>query len=125
MRGHVGPYGLGSASVELMREAKQLADRSGAVFHQHQNFMAADAADRERFGKPALVYFAEYGLIGRSTVFTHMNVLTDAEADAVVESGMALVWHPGNFMYYGIAQRPEAGSRSCHRRARILPLEQT
>ena len=37
-----------------------------------------------------------------------MNVLTDAEVDAVVESGMALVWHPGNFMYYGIAQQPEA-----------------
>jgi 5-methylthioadenosine/S-adenosylhomocysteine deaminase len=117
VRGHVGLYGLGSASVELMREAKQLADRSGAVFHQHQNFMAADAAfDRERFGKPALVYFAEYGLIGRSTVFTHMNVLTDAEVDAVVESGMALVWHPGNFMYYGIAQQARSRFPELHRR---------
>ena len=32
VRGHVALYGLGSASVELMREAKQLADRqSGGV----------------------------------------------------------------------------------------------
>jgi 5-methylthioadenosine/S-adenosylhomocysteine deaminase len=117
VRGHVGLYGLGSASMELMRDAKQLADEKGAVFHQHQNFMAADAAfDRERFGKPALVYFAENGLIGRNTVFTHMNVLTDAEVDAVVQSGMALVWHPGNFMYYGVAQQARSRFPEMHRR---------
>jgi cytosine/adenosine deaminase-related metal-dependent hydrolase len=96
-----------------------LPDESGAVFHQHQNFMAADAAyDRERFGKPTLVYFAEEGLIGRESVFTHMNVLTDAEVDAVVDSGMALVWHPGNFMYYGIAQQAGAAFRKCTGAAR-------
>src|SRR5262245_47448393 len=117
VRGHVGLYGLGSASVELMREAKQLADESDAVFHQHQNFMAADAAfDRERFAKPALVYFAQNGLIGRNTVFTHMNVLTDAEVDAVVESGMVLVWHPGNFMYYAVAQQARNRFPEMHRR---------
>jgi cytosine/adenosine deaminase-related metal-dependent hydrolase len=117
VRGHVGLYGIGSASVELMRAAIDLADESGAVFHQHQNFMAADAAyDRERFGKPALVYFAEEGLINRNSVFTHMNVLTDAEVDAVVDSGMALVWHPGNFMYYGIAQQARSRFPEMHRR---------
>jgi 5-methylthioadenosine/S-adenosylhomocysteine deaminase len=117
VRGHVALYGLGSASIELMRAALSLADESGAVFHQHQNFMAADAAyDRERFGKPALVYFAEEGLIGRDSVFTHMNVLTDAEVDAVVDSGMALVWHPGNFMYYGIAQQARSRFPEMHRR---------
>ena len=41
VRGHVALYGLGSASLELMREAKRLADDNRAVFHQHQNFMAA------------------------------------------------------------------------------------
>lgn len=117
VRGHVGLYGLGSASVELMCEAKQLADDNRTVFHQHQNFMPADAAfDRERFGKPALVYFAEHELIGRNSVFTHMNVLTDSEVDAVVDSGMALVWHPGNFMYYGIAQEARNCFPEMHRR---------
>src|SRR5262245_16054989 len=117
VRGHVGLYGLGSASIELMREAMRLADDGHAVFHQHQNFMAADAAfDRERFGKPALVYFAEHGLIGPRSVFTHMNVLSDAEVDAVVESAMALVWHPGNFMYYGVAQQARSRFPEMHRR---------
>jgi cytosine/adenosine deaminase-related metal-dependent hydrolase len=45
-----------------------------------------------------------------------MNVLTDAEVDAVVDSGMALVWHPGNFMYYGIAQQARSRFPEMHRR---------
>jgi 5-methylthioadenosine/S-adenosylhomocysteine deaminase len=108
-RGHVALYGMGSASDGLMAEAKRVADAAGTVVHQHQSFMAEDAGmDAARFGKPALVHFAEAGLIGPSSVFTHMNVLSGAEADAVVASGMALVWHPGNAVYYGIAP----GSRS-------------
>lgn len=103
-RGHVALYGMGSASDGLMAEAKRVADAAGTVVHQHQSFMAEDAGmDVARFGKPALVHFAEHGLIGPSSVFTHMNALTPAEAEAVVASGMALVWHPGNTVYYGIA----------------------
>ncbi|MGQ0567471.1 MAG: amidohydrolase family protein [Gemmobacter sp.] len=109
-RGHVGIYGMGSASDDLMAEARRVADAAGSVVHQHQSFMAEDAAaDAARFGKPALVHFAEHGLIGPSSVFTHMNALTEAEAEAVVASGMALVWHPGNTVYYGIA--PTSRSR--------------
>jgi cytosine/adenosine deaminase-related metal-dependent hydrolase len=100
-----------------MAEAKRLADEHGAMFHQHQSFMAKDAAfDRERFGKPALVKFAEEGLIGPNSVFTHMNVLEDAEVEAIVKSGMALVWHPGNFVYYGIAQDARCRFPELHRR---------
>ena len=109
-RGHVAVYGMGSASDALMAEAKRVADAAGSVVHQHQSFMPEDAAaDAARFGKPALVHFAEAGLIGPSSVFTHMNALSEAEAEAVVASGMALVWHPGNAVYYGIA--PNARSR--------------
>jgi len=121
VRAHVALYGVGSASEELTQEAKRLADANRTVFHQHQNFMPADAAyDRKRFGKPTLVYFAEKGLIGPNAVFTHMNVLEDAEVDAVVQSGMALVWHPGNFMYYGIAQLARSRFPELHRRGTAI-----
>ena len=58
---------------------------------------------------------------GRTRVFTHMNVLDDAEVDAVVDSGMALVWHPGNFMYY--ADRPAGAANrfpELHRRGSAI-----
>ncbi len=98
-----------AGSLELMREAKRLADEAGTVFHQHQSFMPADAGfDAKRFGKPALVHFAEKGILGPNTIFTHMNVLDDAEVEAIAKSGMGLVWHPGNFMYYGISQQAKS-----------------
>jgi 5-methylthioadenosine/S-adenosylhomocysteine deaminase len=117
VRGHVALYGSGSASEELMREAKDLADREGAVYHQHQSLTAGDAGyDRQRFGKPAMVHFAEKGLIAPNSVFTHMNILDDAEVEAVARSGMALVWHPGNFMYYAISQTGRSAFPALHRR---------
>lgn len=105
-RGHVAVYGLASASDELMRAAKAKAVEAGVPLHQHQSFTPDDVEeDHERFGKPPLLHFAEQGLIGPECVFTHMNVLSEAEVEAVVESGMALVWHPGNALYYGIASK--------------------
>ena len=103
VRGHVALYGLGSATEPLLKQAKRLTDESGSVFHQHQNFMAGDAAyDRQRFGKDPLVHLAEIGVLGPNVCFTHMNVLSDAETDAIVQSGMSLVWQPGNYMFYAI-----------------------
>lgn len=117
VRAHVGIYGLGSASLELTQEAKRIADKCGAVFHQHQSLMASDSSyDKSRFGKPALVQFAESGILGPNVIFTHMNVLDDAEVEAIAESRMGLVWHPGNFMYYGIAQQGRNRFPALHRR---------
>jgi 5-methylthioadenosine/S-adenosylhomocysteine deaminase len=122
-RGHVAIYGSGSATEELMREAKSLAEREGVPVHQHQSLMRTDADyDRHRFGKPALVHFAEAGLIGPNSVFTHMNILSPAEVDAVSASGMALVWHPGNFMYYAISQTGRSAFPDLHNRGTSIGL---
>ena len=103
VRGHIALYGLGSATEPLLRAAKAEADAAGVVFHQHQNFMAADRAyDLQRFGRDPLVHMAEIGVVGPNAVFTHMNVLSDAECEAVKDSGMTLVWQPGNYMFYAI-----------------------
>lgn len=122
-RGHVAIYGCGSATDELMRAAKTLADREGVVVHQHQSLMVSDAGyDAKRFGKPALVHFAEQGLIGENSVFTHMNILAPEEVEAVSASGMALVWHPGNFMYYAISQTGRSVFPALHRRGASIGL---
>jgi cytosine/adenosine deaminase-related metal-dependent hydrolase len=106
VRGHVALYGMGSAGDELTRAAKSCADRNGVVFAQHQNFMDEDAEfDGRRFGKHPLVHFAEIGVLGRNCTFTHMNVLHDDEAKAVTAAGMSIVWHPGNYMFYGISRQ--------------------
>src|SRR5439155_25209595 len=64
VRGHVGVYGSGSASDELELAAKARADAENVIFTQHQNLDANDASfDRNRFGRDALVYFAESGVL--------------------------------------------------------------
>ncbi len=103
VRAHVGLYGMGSASEDMMVAAKKLADETGTVYHQHQNMLPGDADfDRKRFGKSPLVHLNEIGVLGPNVVFTHMNILDDDEVEAIKQSGLAVVWHPGNYMYYAI-----------------------
>jgi 5-methylthioadenosine/S-adenosylhomocysteine deaminase len=102
---HVAVYGSGSVSEDLEVAAKRLADANGVIFNQHQNFNPTQVAnDDRRLGKHALVRLAELGVLGPNTSFTHMNVLRDDEVELVVASGMSIVWHPGNFQYYGLAK---------------------
>lgn len=105
-RGHPSVYGSGTASIDLIRECRRLAREYDTVAHQHQSFDGDDAAvDTRRFGRPALVAFAEAGAIGPESFMTHMNVLSDAEAEAVAASGMGLVWHPANVLYYALTEQ--------------------
>jgi 5-methylthioadenosine/S-adenosylhomocysteine deaminase len=103
-RGHVALYGTGSGSEELMRAGKACADDNGVALAQHQNFMAADVEfDTARFGRHPLLHFAELGLLGPNCTFTHMNVIHDDEVKPVIDSNLSIVWHPGNYMFYGIS----------------------
>jgi 5-methylthioadenosine/S-adenosylhomocysteine deaminase len=104
VRGHVGLYGMSTFTDELAIAAKRCADEAGVVLTLHQNFEPADTdADDQRFGRPAVEYLREIGILGPSTTLAHMNVLRDGEIDALADTGAAVVWHPGNFLFYGIA----------------------
>ena len=105
VRGHVGLYGAATATDELMRAAKAAADEHGAILTQHQSFYADDVADDdERFGGHPLAHFAEIGVLGPNCTFSHMNAIRDDETQAVTDSGLTMVWMPGNYMFYGIAE---------------------
>ncbi|HET6234890.1 MAG TPA: amidohydrolase family protein [Acetobacteraceae bacterium] len=112
---HVAVYGSGSATEALELEGKRVADANHVVFNQHQNFMPQQTAmdDRRFGGKHALVHFAEIGLLAPNCSFTHLNILRDDEIEPIVKSGMSVVWQPGNYQYYGIAQ---------HQRSRMVEL---
>lgn len=104
VRGHVAIYGLGSASDELTLAAKRAAEGAGVAMIQHQSMAIDDAnLDKERFGKSPLVHFAEIGAISTNTAFVHMNIVRDDEVEPIAASGMSIIWHPGNYQFYGIA----------------------
>jgi 5-methylthioadenosine/S-adenosylhomocysteine deaminase len=106
VRGHVALYGAGSGSETLVRAGKSCADENKVVLAQHQNFTAEDVDfDTARFGRHPLLHFADKGLLGPNCTFTHMNIIHDDEVRPVVDSGLSIVWHPGNYMFYGISRQ--------------------
>ncbi|MGF6313396.1 5-methylthioadenosine/S-adenosylhomocysteine deaminase [Bradyrhizobium sp. i1.8.4] len=103
VRGHIGLYGAGSASDELLREASTIAAANGAIWTQHQNYHCADVqAEDEDLGKHALIHQAEIGVLGPHCLFAHMNFVRDDEISVVLDSGLAIVWSPGVYLKYGI-----------------------
>jgi cytosine/adenosine deaminase-related metal-dependent hydrolase len=123
VRAHVALYGSGSATIELERAAKKLADQHGVVLNQHQNFMPEQVAkDDARFGGPALARLADLGVLGPNCTFVHMNVVRDEEVESIVASGMSVVWQPGNFQYYGLAGRMRCRMPELHGRGVPLAL---
>lgn len=114
VQGHIAIYGSASASDELQLAAKARADEHGVPLHQHQSFTVEEvAAEDARRGRHLFVHYAEIGALGPNCTFVHMNVLRDDEVEAIAGTGISIVWHPGNFMFYGIG---------AHQRTRMAEL---
>ena len=100
--GHVAVLGFGTASDELLLEAKRQADAAGTVLNMHHAYGTADtAADRARYGTDPLVHLAEIGVLDRNLTLGHANQLTDRESELVLQSGASLVWAPAASMMWG------------------------
>ena len=104
--GHVALYGEGTASDELYVAAKAIADRERTILNNHVGFDRDLAAAMERnWGKPRFVHLAELGVLGSNTTFVHMNLIRDDEVDAIVESGLSIVWCPLAYVSRGTPLR--------------------
>ncbi|RYE10563.1 MAG: hypothetical protein EOP22_04295 [Hyphomicrobiales bacterium] len=102
VRGHVAVLGLGTASEDLMMEAKACADAAKVTLNIHQSYSPADTeADRQRFGKDPLVHLHETGFLDRNVTFGHANHLTDAECEALIDRGASIAWAPAASMMWG------------------------
>ena len=104
--GHVALYGEGTASDELYVAGKKLADREGVILNNHVGFDLDLAAAMERaYGKPRFVHFAEIGVLGPNTTFVHMNLIRDEEVDAIIKSGLSIIWCPLAYVSRGTPLR--------------------
>ena len=102
VRGYVAIYGLGTASDELERAGKKLADEHKVAFHQHDGYTPeSHAADRARLGKTRLARLMELGVIGANSALVHMNLIDDSDVPDLLKTGATLVWSP--HAYFGLA----------------------
>ncbi len=100
--GHVAILGLGTATEDLMMQAKACADKAGVVLNLHQSYSPADTeADRNRFGKDPLLHLAEIGFLDRNVTFGHGNHFTDAECETFIDKGASIAWAPAASMMWG------------------------
>jgi 5-methylthioadenosine/S-adenosylhomocysteine deaminase len=100
--GHVAVLGLGTASEELLLEAKRKADSAGVVLNMHQSYSPADvASDRLKFGKDPLVHLADIDFLGSNVTLAHANYLTDSECDVLLHRGTSLAKAPAASMLWG------------------------
>jgi 5-methylthioadenosine/S-adenosylhomocysteine deaminase len=106
LHGHIALYGEGTASDDLLRAAKAMADREGVILNSHIGFdlELAEAMER-RWGKPRFVHLAELGVLGPNTTFVHMNLVRDEELPPILDSRLAVVWCPLAYMTRGTPLR--------------------
>jgi cytosine/adenosine deaminase-related metal-dependent hydrolase len=106
VHGHVALYGEGTASDELLRAARALADREGVVLNSHIGFdLDLAEAMEARWGRPRFEHLNRLGVLGPNTTFVHMNVIRDADVEPILASGLSIVWCPLAYLSRGTPLR--------------------
>ncbi len=106
VHGHVALYGEGTASDELLRAAKTLADRENVVLNSHLGFDLDMAAAMEaRLGRPRFQHLLALGVLGPNATFVHMNVIRDGDVEPLLASGPSIVWCPLAYLQKGTPLR--------------------
>src|SRR5690606_17852276 len=103
VQGHIAIAGMGTATDELERAAKQTADAAGTILNQHQSYYDVDTAtDDQRHGCHAILHLEEIGILGENCLFSHMNVVRNDEVEPIVKSGLSIAWCPAGSMLWGV-----------------------
>ena len=100
--GHIALRGLGTASPDLIRHSKDLADRHGAILNMHHAYEASDHEGLTRmFGTDPVLGLEALGVVDPSLLLSHANLLSDAEVDVLLATGAGLAWAPVASMIWG------------------------
>lgn len=97
--------GMGTASDQLLKGAKELADRYGVMMGIHQSF---DKTERDEYmasvtgGSAPLEHHAALGILGSNLMLIHFNWLTEGELELLVNSGTCVAHCPSASVKYGL-----------------------
>ncbi len=103
VQGVVTLSGMGTASDELLKYAKDLADKNNVILNMHQSYQDTDYMDdSNRLGLFPMVHFADIGLLDKNCTFSHVNCIDEKEVGPILDSEMSIVWCPMASMLYGV-----------------------
>lgn len=105
----VQPHNHLTVSPEGMTAAKDLARRTGSLFHTHCSETATEVATtRERFGRTPVEHLDALGILDDRTLLAHCVHLTDDDIARLRRSGAAVLHNPLSNMKLGSGIAPIA-----------------
>lgn len=104
VRGHVGLYGEGTASDDLLLAGEQLARSNGVSFQQHLLYLPGiTAAETTRLGHSPLEHLEKLGVLSERATLVHMNMQTGRDHSVLERCRPTVIWCPT--MSLGIGRR--------------------
>ncbi|HKY94780.1 MAG TPA: amidohydrolase family protein [Kiloniellales bacterium] len=104
VRGHIGLYGEGTASDELLQAGSALARVNGVAFHQHLLYLPhIAAAETERLGHSPLAHLVQLGILDERSVLVHMNAVSPADRELLRRHRPTVIWCPSQTLALGKA----------------------
>lgn len=104
---YTGPSGIQWASETLLHESLAQARHYGSGMHLHlMETRLQDWAMRKRFGKTAVAWMAEQGLLGPDVSLAHAVWITDQDVDLIAEHGACVVHNPAANLKLGSGLAP-------------------
>ena len=104
------PHGTYTVSPEHLREAREIADRHGALFSTHAAETRAEQADVEgRYGRRVIKHLEFNGLLDEQTVLAHCVHLDDEELAILARRRVSVAHNPMSNLKLasGFARVPE------------------
>lgn len=106
-RGLVGAHASFTLSAETLAACVEVARSAGSGIHVHVAEDAADQRDAElRFGRRVVQRLAEAGALSGRTILAHCVHVDDAEAAAIVDSGVAVAHNARSNMNNAVGRAP-------------------
>ncbi len=106
-RGLVGAHASFTLSTETLAACVEIARTAGTGIHIHVAEDAADQRDAElRFGRRVVYRLAEAGALSGRTILAHCVHVDDAEAAAIVHSGVTVAHNARSNMNNSVGRAP-------------------
>jgi len=107
VRGHVGLYGEGTASDELITAGTLLARAHDVTLHQHLLYLPhIAAAETERLGHSPLAHLEQLDALSERVVLVHMNAVTPSDHDLLRRYRPMVIWCPAQTLALDRAALP-------------------
>ena len=123
VQGAISLHGMGTASDELLLQAKSIADKNNVIINMHQSYAEDDtASDYNRFNQHPMIHYEEIGFLGSNCTFAHVNFVREEEISPILKSGCSIAWCPLGSMMYGIGGTTEGKHSELYKKGAQISL---